>query len=151
MGHLEFLFIMFWGYKSIHQSAVCTEIGSINAYCSKRLSGHCLTKSWKLYYSISLSFTASIPFLRRFHPICSFKWNLKHNGTYSIYLGCADLPRIYEHSKNCLNFHVFLNDSVSSSRPWLCYWILHSIALLGDSVDDELENNTIDFLSRCQV
>ncbi|RVW46641.1 Protein farnesyltransferase subunit beta [Vitis vinifera] len=32
----------------------------------------------------------------------------------------------------------------------LCYWILHSIALLGDSVDDELENNTIDFLSRCQ-
>ncbi|RVX08883.1 Protein farnesyltransferase subunit beta [Vitis vinifera] len=28
--------------------------------------------------------------------------------------------------------------------------ILHSIALLGDSVDDELENNTIDFLSRCQ-
>ncbi|CAI0455325.1 unnamed protein product [Linum tenue] len=37
------------------------------------------------------------------------------------------------------------------SRPWLCYWILHSIALLGESVDDELEDNAIDFLSRCQM
>lgn len=38
-----------------------------------------------------------------------------------------------------------------NSRPWLCYWILHSIALLGESVDGELENNAIDFLGRCQV
>uniref|UniRef100_A0A165WRE6 Protein farnesyltransferase subunit beta n=1 Tax=Daucus carota subsp. sativus TaxID=79200 RepID=A0A165WRE6_DAUCS len=37
-----------------------------------------------------------------------------------------------------------------NSRPWLCYWILHSIALLGDSVDDELEDRAIDFLDRCQ-
>lgn len=37
------------------------------------------------------------------------------------------------------------------SRPWVCYWILHSIALLGDSVDDVLERNTIEFLRRCQV
>ncbi|XP_048230181.1 protein farnesyltransferase subunit beta isoform X2 [Ricinus communis] len=35
-------------------------------------------------------------------------------------------------------------------RPWLCYWILHSIALLGESIDYELENNAIDFLNRCQ-
>ncbi|THG08367.1 hypothetical protein TEA_000936 [Camellia sinensis var. sinensis] len=35
-------------------------------------------------------------------------------------------------------------------RPWICYWILHSIALLGESVDDELEENAIEFLSRCQ-
>ncbi|CAH2080019.1 unnamed protein product [Thlaspi arvense] len=40
--------------------------------------------------------------------------------------------------------------SLDANRPWICYWILHSIALLGDSVDDELENNTIDFLGRCQ-
>ncbi|XP_028778594.1 protein farnesyltransferase subunit beta isoform X2 [Neltuma alba] len=39
---------------------------------------------------------------------------------------------------------------LDANRPWLCYWILHSVALLGESVDDELENNTIDFLSRCQ-
>ncbi|XP_024185314.1 protein farnesyltransferase subunit beta isoform X1 [Rosa chinensis] len=38
----------------------------------------------------------------------------------------------------------------ANSRPWMCYWILHSLALLGELVDDELENNTIDFLSRCQ-
>ncbi|KAK9272849.1 hypothetical protein L1049_003227 [Liquidambar formosana] len=39
---------------------------------------------------------------------------------------------------------------LDANRPWLCYWIIHSIALLGESVDDELENNAIDFLSRCQ-
>ncbi|XP_057983831.1 protein farnesyltransferase subunit beta isoform X2 [Malania oleifera] len=39
---------------------------------------------------------------------------------------------------------------LDANRPWLCYWILHSIALLGESVDAELENNAIDFLSRCQ-
>ncbi|KVI09182.1 hypothetical protein Ccrd_012427, partial [Cynara cardunculus var. scolymus] len=37
-----------------------------------------------------------------------------------------------------------------SSRPWICYWILHSIALLGESVDDALEHNAIHFISRCQ-
>uniref|UniRef100_A0A1J3DEG9 Protein farnesyltransferase subunit beta n=1 Tax=Noccaea caerulescens TaxID=107243 RepID=A0A1J3DEG9_NOCCA len=40
--------------------------------------------------------------------------------------------------------------SLDANRPWLCYWILHSIALLGESVDDELEKNAIDFLGRCQ-
>ncbi|KAJ0260566.1 PFTB repeat-containing protein [Hirschfeldia incana] len=40
--------------------------------------------------------------------------------------------------------------SLDANRPWLCYWILHSIALLGESVDDELENNIIDFLGHCQ-
>ncbi|ERN06638.1 hypothetical protein AMTRI_Chr01g112750 [Amborella trichopoda] len=39
---------------------------------------------------------------------------------------------------------------LDANRPWLCYWIIHSIALLGDSVDDELEDRAIDFLSRCQ-
>lgn len=38
-----------------------------------------------------------------------------------------------------------------SSRPWLCYWILHSVALLGKSADAAFEDRTIDFLSRCQV
>ncbi|KAM7476424.1 hypothetical protein LguiB_023667 [Lonicera macranthoides] len=39
---------------------------------------------------------------------------------------------------------------LDASRPWLCYWILHSVALLGEYVDAELENNAIDFLTRCQ-
>ncbi|KAI3474882.1 hypothetical protein Pfo_030193 [Paulownia fortunei] len=39
---------------------------------------------------------------------------------------------------------------LDANRPWLCYWIIHSIALLGDCVDDKLENDAIDFLQRCQ-
>ncbi|VVA12953.1 PREDICTED: farnesyltransferase [Prunus dulcis] len=35
-------------------------------------------------------------------------------------------------------------------RPWVCFWNLHSSALLGESVDDQLQNNIVDFLSRCQ-
>ncbi|TKY50418.1 farnesyltransferase subunit beta [Spatholobus suberectus] len=37
---------------------------------------------------------------------------------------------------------------LDANRPWLCYWIFHSIALLGESVDDELEDDTIAFLNR---
>ncbi|MBA0557438.1 hypothetical protein Golob_014507, partial [Gossypium lobatum] len=40
---------------------------------------------------------------------------------------------------------------LDANRPWICYWILHSIALLDEFVDPELEDNTIDFLSRCQL
>ncbi|GAB2213927.1 hypothetical protein Droror1_Dr00018253, partial [Drosera rotundifolia] len=34
--------------------------------------------------------------------------------------------------------------------PWLCYWILHSLDLLTEPVDEELENNAVDFLTRYQ-
>ncbi|KAG5624384.1 hypothetical protein H5410_009602 [Solanum commersonii] len=40
---------------------------------------------------------------------------------------------------------------LDASRPWLCYWILHSIALLGESIDAKLENDATDFLTRCQM
>ncbi|KAI3886555.1 hypothetical protein MKW92_051955 [Papaver armeniacum] len=39
---------------------------------------------------------------------------------------------------------------LDAARPWLCYWILHSIALLGESVDCDLKDDAVDFLSRCQ-
>ncbi|KAK4417763.1 protein farnesyltransferase subunit beta [Sesamum alatum] len=39
---------------------------------------------------------------------------------------------------------------LDANRPWLCYWIIHSIALLGDCLDDKLENDVVDFLQRCQ-
>ncbi|KMS99434.1 hypothetical protein BVRB_2g045540 [Beta vulgaris subsp. vulgaris] len=39
---------------------------------------------------------------------------------------------------------------LDANRPWLCYWILHSLALLGESIDDNLENSIVDFLTRCQ-
>ncbi|XP_058068639.1 protein farnesyltransferase subunit beta isoform X2 [Magnolia sinica] len=40
---------------------------------------------------------------------------------------------------------------LDANRPWICYWILHSIALLGESIDFEAENNIADFLHRCQM
>ncbi|XP_028553788.1 protein farnesyltransferase subunit beta-like isoform X1 [Dendrobium catenatum] len=39
---------------------------------------------------------------------------------------------------------------LDANRPWLCYWIIHSMALLRESLDIELENNAVDFLSRCK-
>ncbi|KAK4392999.1 protein farnesyltransferase subunit beta [Sesamum angolense] len=39
---------------------------------------------------------------------------------------------------------------LDANRPWLCYWIIHSIALLGDCLDDKLEYGIVDFLQRCQ-
>ncbi|XP_058778677.1 protein farnesyltransferase subunit beta [Vicia villosa] len=39
---------------------------------------------------------------------------------------------------------------LDANRPWLCYWIIHSFALLGEFIDDDLEDNTVDFLNRCQ-
>ncbi|KAL5725178.1 protein farnesyltransferase [Ranunculus cassubicifolius] len=39
---------------------------------------------------------------------------------------------------------------LDANRPWLCYWILHSIALLGESNEGELEDAAVEFLSRCQ-
>ncbi|XP_052196604.1 protein farnesyltransferase subunit beta [Diospyros lotus] len=39
---------------------------------------------------------------------------------------------------------------LDANRPWICYWILHSIAMLGEPLDAKLEENVIDFLGRCQ-
>ncbi|KNA06217.1 hypothetical protein SOVF_183100 [Spinacia oleracea] len=39
---------------------------------------------------------------------------------------------------------------LDANRPWLCYWILHSLALLGESIDVNLKHHVVDFLSRCQ-
>ncbi|XP_072960011.1 protein farnesyltransferase subunit beta [Typha angustifolia] len=43
------------------------------------------------------------------------------------------------------NFNV-----LDANRPWLCYWIIHSVALLGEMLEPELEDDIVDFLSRCQ-
>jgi hypothetical protein len=37
------------------------------------------------------------------------------------------------------------------SRPWLCYWILHSLAMLNQHYSSAVCNRSVDFLSRCQV
>ncbi|OQU87492.1 protein farnesyltransferase subunit beta isoform X1 [Sorghum bicolor] len=42
-------------------------------------------------------------------------------------------------------FHV-----LDANRPWLCYWMVHPLALLDEALDDNLEDDIIDFLARCQ-
>ncbi|XP_020380925.1 protein farnesyltransferase subunit beta [Rhincodon typus] len=39
---------------------------------------------------------------------------------------------------------------LDASRPWLCYWILHSLELLGEPIDDCMASDICQFLSRCQ-
>ncbi|XP_038641021.1 protein farnesyltransferase subunit beta isoform X1 [Scyliorhinus canicula] len=39
---------------------------------------------------------------------------------------------------------------LDASRPWLCYWILHSLELLGEPIDDRMASDICQFLTRCQ-
>lgn len=41
-------------------------------------------------------------------------------------------------------------ESLDASRPWICYWIVHSMALLGKDVNGDLAKDMIDFLNKCQ-
>ncbi|XP_014203679.1 protein farnesyltransferase subunit beta [Copidosoma floridanum] len=41
-------------------------------------------------------------------------------------------------------------ECLDSSRPWLCYWILHSLQILGVTLEDEDYSKIVNFLSRCQ-
>ncbi|KAG8197590.1 hypothetical protein JTE90_021320 [Oedothorax gibbosus] len=36
------------------------------------------------------------------------------------------------------------------SRPWLCYWMLHSIEILKEDISEETKSKVIGFLSSCQ-
>ena len=50
-----------------------------------------------------------------------------------------------------LSLHLFpFVQVIGFSRPWLCYWMVHPLALLDEALDDDLENDIIDFLARCQ-
>eukprot|EP00277_Geminigera_cryophila_P034799 CAMPEP_0173125700 /NCGR_PEP_ID=MMETSP1102-20130122/56591_1 /TAXON_ID=49646 /ORGANISM="Geminigera sp., Strain Caron Lab Isolate" /LENGTH=390 /DNA_ID=CAMNT_0014034655 /DNA_START=8 /DNA_END=1180 /DNA_ORIENTATION=+ len=40
--------------------------------------------------------------------------------------------------------------SLDASRPWLCYWILHSLALLDALPSEAMLNRVAEFLARCQ-
>lgn len=40
--------------------------------------------------------------------------------------------------------------ALDASRPWLCYWILHSMNLLNIKVSKREALNIIKFLSKCQ-
>lgn len=42
--------------------------------------------------------------------------------------------------------HVVLD----ASRCWLCYWIVHALALLGEPLGDDAARDVVEFLSLCQ-
>ncbi|CAG0917395.1 unnamed protein product [Notodromas monacha] len=39
---------------------------------------------------------------------------------------------------------------LDSSRPWLVYWILHSLELLEEPISDQTKHEVVDFLRKCQ-
>ncbi|XP_012259865.2 protein farnesyltransferase subunit beta [Athalia rosae] len=41
-------------------------------------------------------------------------------------------------------------ECLDSSRPWLCYWILHALQILGETLDDEDYSHIAGFLAKCQ-
>ena len=41
--------------------------------------------------------------------------------------------------------------SLDASRPWICYWIVHALALLGEEFSNEEVQNVIGLLSQCQA
>ena len=44
-------------------------------------------------------------------------------------------------------------ECLDASRPWLVYWIVHSLELLGEmeNISDELKSSIVQFLANCQV
>lgn len=41
-------------------------------------------------------------------------------------------------------------ECLDASRPWLVYWILHSLELLNVAIEGQQKSNIIQFLSQCQ-
>ncbi len=41
-------------------------------------------------------------------------------------------------------------ECLDASRPWLAYWILHSLELMNITIDEEERLNIIKFLAKCQ-
>lgn len=39
---------------------------------------------------------------------------------------------------------------LDASQPWLCYWIIHSLSLLGHELTIEEKSSVVGFLSKCQ-
>lgn len=66
-----------------------------------------------------------------------------------------DLPTLHKknHSKFSLKGLRNLPSSfecLDSSRPWICYWIIHSLYLLDTKINDIMSENMVRFLQTCQ-
>ena len=44
-----------------------------------------------------------------------------------------------------------LRQCLDASRPWLCYWILHALDVLGHTLPVEQVDTVAAFLARCQA
>lgn len=42
-------------------------------------------------------------------------------------------------------------ECLDSSRPWLCYWNLHSLQILGERLEDDMYTKITGFLGKCQA
>ncbi|XP_048830448.1 protein farnesyltransferase subunit beta [Brienomyrus brachyistius] len=56
---------------------------------------------------------------------------------------CAYLKRGLRHLSDAY-------ECLDASRPWLCYWILHSLELLDKPVPTSISSDVCQFLARCQ-
>ncbi|KAL1488034.1 hypothetical protein ABEB36_015407 [Hypothenemus hampei] len=41
-------------------------------------------------------------------------------------------------------------ETLDASRPWICYWILHPLSLLGVRLEDSYKSRIVRFLAKCQ-
>lgn len=56
----------------------------------------------------------------------------------------------YQYLKKGLRHLSDSYECLDASRPWLCYWILHSLELLEESVPASVASDVCQFLARCQ-
>ncbi|XP_018568931.1 protein farnesyltransferase subunit beta [Anoplophora glabripennis] len=66
-----------------------------------------------------------------------------------------NLPELFkeQHTRFLVESMVYLPsayESLDASRPWLCYWILHPLSLMGVRLEDTQKSHIAKFLGRCQ-
>ncbi|XKL67204.1 hypothetical protein PGB90_010624 [Kerria lacca] len=52
--------------------------------------------------------------------------------------------------KQCISYLPATYTCFDASRPWMCYWICHSLALLNYQLEDSLKSHIAKFLDKCQ-
>lgn len=57
----------------------------------------------------------------------------------------------YQYLKKGLRHLSDAYECLDASRPWLCYWILHSLELLEEPVPSSVTSDVCQFLARCQT
>ncbi|KAM8920872.1 protein farnesyltransferase subunit beta-like [Pelodytes ibericus] len=76
---------------------------------------------------------------------------------FNIYKNHAKQPLVLErdiHAHYLRKGLQQLSDSyecLDASRPWLCYWIVHSLSLLNEPIPQSVASHVCEFLARCQV